>query len=732
LYLNARTADLPFLPHGHRLYHATEIELYFIRWNTSLGSETMHASRIAGLCFLGACLLSSPAIADPTTDRDAALKLLSERLRDRPPPVLSNPQTDKERTHFQFEALWYPQDSPDVSKPAFRVIFEADGKQAAMLVMSPEGTPYALFSEDGLYFCSSDETDTLIFIPDVHARLAFPAKSIGMRLDIALNTPTSQCNIDLRQIAEFGSSSSETCRHSQLNQTADFTSPRGSRMRIIFSRERYTSSYPIAQFSMRSPEGYGYEITSIQCGWRITRSILDLHQVLTKTFAGRIRRIRLESFEQPDDLLPLGDARAIAAIFESEHVQRTSKTWLDSTLLLESERQRSMGGFLLVLEHSLESGKESLAATDQLLALLHDRLWREIGVTSRQAFSNGKPLLSLIPGTDSQHARTRVAWSYGIQQHRSMVELFSKTVASDSFSRDARILAADILGFIGFTEPELQMEMLRKQLTEGSSNRIRNLVSTVAIRNGIGASEDIVRLKQAIVDTSIPLNERYIYLESLYLTNSADDLQDVAMSLVQQGDRRNEFKHRCFFSAAPCSSAGRSLLIHGLERDNIGMDTAAILLAFHCYKMPTSDAEWAKLTTAAKGYALDKNASGPTRILGAQVARDDLGDVTYREKFIRDSLTSQERSLIAVGFSYLQQESVPRRFLPESVKVYEHLPFEARAIILTMMFHKNSPPDLHAREFDELLQMARRDKEDAIQKLADRYQHEISTRAERR
>jgi hypothetical protein len=136
--------------------------------------------------------------------------------------------------------------------------------------------------------------------------------------------------------------------------------------------------------------------------------------------------------------------------------------------------------------------------------------------------------------------------------------------------------------------------------------------------------------------------------------------------------------------------------------------------------------------TAAKRIALDKNSTGAAMALGAQIARSDLRDTAYREQFIRASLTSHEPIITAVGFSYLQQEESPRRFLSESVRAYEHLPFEYRMILISLMFYKNSPADMHAEEFDELLQMAGRDKNEVVQKLARHFQHELSTRAESR
>jgi hypothetical protein len=629
-------------------------------------------------------------------------------------------------SHFQFEFRWFAPGSSDITRPNLRLICEANGEDVAMLVTNAHGMPYALLAGDGAWTLDSDNGGAVIHIPRLKMNFDLPHQDVFPTMRLSTDRSKSKCRLDLAAVINELLKEDLGCVYSPMNSTFNLTKEGRSGPMIRMNRERSKWSFGIAEVTVRNRAGEGYDITNIQAGPRIIRSILSMDETLKKEFAGSIREVK-PTGQLVDELFPLAQPLTVEKKFDDPQVRQTGLKWLSAILTADPKLHSGLENTLTTLTNGLNNNEVSTARLDDLVDRLHAHLYEDVDRKLRKVVEDLD--YTLMAGLDPTATRAHMECLHGHKLQMGTSAALAEAMVSPHLSPKGRLQAADALGLCGLENAEIQIAKLRERIKQIDDPSLPNILATIAVRNAVATNEDVLHLRDGIVNDKSSLPMRLYCLESLFLADGAEGLDNESADVWKLAYSRPDLQERCYF-AAPCSKEGRAILIDELTRlvdDGTARDQV-LPLSVLIGRVRSTDPEFGELMPLAKRYALNTSHDPIVQYFAARVAALDLNDDEYRHQFVSSALASKNVVLINCGvFQYLLLlQERPYRYFDALAVAFDTAPAKLRGQILTILKarFKEPIPEEHRAAFDRFITKAKGDANPTVRLLAQQFEQQ--------
>lgn len=663
-------------------------------------------------------LLSLPFFAQGQVVRGTeASTLLTEHIQR--PELLQLRETPSGRfRRCQFEIKWYLPQSDTGSRPIMRTICETKGNEAALLVMSPGGIPYAYFGTRHAYFCDADKANRVAYIRGIKFRLDSPTANMSPSLKISSALENSSCVLDLASFCgEILAEPDSECIYWHANRLFRVANSYGAFSEIRFNREWGKWSFPISHLSSRGVHGEGYEITNLQLGPRIVRSILDMERVLEMEVGAELYEAAAKN-EVMFRFLPINDLHKMEHLFANQNVRITGAAWLESIKAAEDGHILAMDKLLETLKTEMQSPQPERDKMQKGFEDLYEALI--VLVDQQLTAGNDGTDLYVVAGRDTTGSDARMEALFGRPTQLAIYDVVVAGVTCEHLSETDRIRIADTLGIVGLNDPRHQLDNLQEAVGSSDSMTLQYMLPTVAVRNAVASEKDIAKLRTGVNDETLPIDLRLYCLESIFLADAADGLAKQCAEVFNRGKSHRFLCGRCLLAAA-CSKEGRSLLIQGLKNNDM-LFGPELPLAVLVGRVKRNDPESSVLMAAGKRYALDSTQGIGTQRLGAAIAAVDRDDEEFRDRFIRSALMSQHPVLIRCAvFDYLLGAKEIHKYCDDLSAALDHVSPQMRAQILIILAIsvKDTMKDEHKDSLRRLAEKVKNDKDQAVRIIAD-------------
>lgn len=580
--------------------------------------------------------------------------------------------TTEEKFQFEYRFLMKKGLGSDAQTQWARAICESDGKRTAMLLLTHQGRPYAYIGQGDLYIVDSRNPRSLLLVDRIRA--AAICGRYGGRVALTLDSelPRSQYMLNASRLIHSFLASEHTNEYLPFRQAFEMRIEPPASVRVLLSREAWQHSFPVRCITcVSSKKGVQWEITNIQCGPGISRSILNVESVFEREFPGARRRLEKEDelavawgapeftnlqeqFDSPN-AIATGDelgALCLPKMGGDPALRKLAATQIEQ---IDAELAKREG------DHS----KAIFELLDQLhgSTLFDAIVTKSILIRGQESFA--------VSGRDPNRTVICTEALLGPDLQRHLYNTLADVVCQPRMNKATRARALDLLGDIRLPDDDPALIRIAKCIAADESFTLKVLLASVRARQLDATSEDITLLRKAFraVDTKDEL--RGVCLEALLLADATSGFTAECEKLLANDAVNQELKNRCQMAVA-CSKEGRDILISGLTATDNRRLSPGFVLPVLGTRIAKNDRQWPALLEALEQTALDKSLSYAEQVTAARMAATDDGERPFREKFLRHAIADGNKVLIESALLYcLSGMKQPLDYIPEIMPLLE-------------------------------------------------------------